>query len=245
MPRPASAAAAARRAVVAPASSTSQRPASSSPRSARVAASSPHTAPMIPSTPTACVAAYPAGVSMSGEGPNSAVRPMLVPIIATRRARSAAVGTPLKARAVAVSALGAFPQFSVPYHDAGSASVRTTPQGNEWLTELRPRFSPGKHPALWITERVGRLSPRSINEAFVSVREAAGLDDALDVHCLRHSAVTHWTEFGYPARFVQEQVGHSHAATTAIYTGVSNEFRNTLLAAALKNRLGAEWESDT
>lgn len=66
---------------------------------------------------------------MSGEGPNSAVRPMLVPIIATRRARSAAVGTPLKARAVAVSALGAFPQFSVPYHDAGSASVRTTPQG--------------------------------------------------------------------------------------------------------------------
>lgn len=116
---------------------------------------------------------------------------------------------------------------------------------DEWLTELRPRFSPGKHPALWVTERVGRLSPRSINEAFVSVREAAGLDDALDVHCLRHSAVTHWTEFGYPARFVQEQVGHSHAATTAIYTGVSNEFRNTLLAAALKSRLGAEWEGDT
>ncbi|MFE3227907.1 tyrosine-type recombinase/integrase [Nocardia sp. NPDC059228] len=111
-----------------------------------------------------------------------------------------------------------------------------------WLTDLRPRFSPGKHPALWVNERAGRLSPRSINEAFVATNRAAGLDDRLDVHCLRHSAVTHWTEFGYPPRFVQEQVGHSHAATTAIYAGVSNEYRNQLLAAALKSRLGTDWD---
>ncbi|MDX3671962.1 tyrosine-type recombinase/integrase [Streptomyces europaeiscabiei] len=86
-----------------------------------------------------------------------------------------------------------------------------------WLTEVRPQFSPGRHPALWMTERVGRLSPRSINEAFVTARQDAGLDEDLDLHCLRHSYITHLTEFGYPARFVQEQVGHSHASTTAIY----------------------------
>ncbi|WP_406238477.1 tyrosine-type recombinase/integrase [Nocardia sp. NBC_01009] len=113
---------------------------------------------------------------------------------------------------------------------------------DEWLTDLRPRFSPGKHPALWVTERRGRISPRSINEAFVAIRRDADLDEKLDVHCLRHSAVTHWTEFGYPPRFVQEQVGHAHAATTAIYTGVSNEFRNQLLLASLKSRLGDHWE---
>jgi integrase/recombinase XerC len=68
---------------------------------------------------------------------------------------------------------------------------------------IRPRFTPGRHPALWATERVGRVSPRSINEAFVTAREAAGLDEDLDLHCLRHSYITHLTEFGYPARFVQ------------------------------------------
>ncbi|PKR41429.1 hypothetical protein CWE27_31330 [Streptomyces sp. EAG2] len=35
--------------------------------------------------------------------------------------------------------------------------------------------------------------------------------------------------------------GHSHAATTAIYMGVSNEYRNQLLAASLKGRLGDDW----
>ncbi|WP_436961268.1 tyrosine-type recombinase/integrase [Streptomyces sp. SudanB182_2057] len=113
---------------------------------------------------------------------------------------------------------------------------------DEWVTEIRPHFSPGRHPALWVTERVGRLSPRSINEAFVTAREDAGLDEDFDLHCLRHSYITHLTEFGYPARFVQEQVGHSHASTTAIYMGVSNEYRNTLLEASMRNRLGNDWD---
>jgi integrase len=55
----------------------------------------------------------------------------------------------------------------------------------DWIGQMRPRFTPGSHPALWVTERVGRLSPRSINEAFVAAREHAGLDPSLDLHCLR------------------------------------------------------------
>ncbi|MDJ0346688.1 integrase, partial [Streptomyces sp. H10-C2] len=54
--------------------------------------------------------------------------------------------------------------------------------------------------------------------------------------------ITHLTEFGYPARFVQEQVGHSHASTTAVYMGVSDEYRNQLLEASLKRRLGDDWD---
>ncbi|MGW1783939.1 tyrosine-type recombinase/integrase [Streptomyces sp. NPDC002143] len=113
---------------------------------------------------------------------------------------------------------------------------------DEWVHEIRPRLSPGQHPALWVTERAGRMSPRSINEAFVTARQDAGLDEDLDLHCLRHSYITHLTEFGYPARFVQEQVGHSHASTTAIYMGVSDEYRNQLLEASLKRRLGDDWD---
>lgn len=111
-----------------------------------------------------------------------------------------------------------------------------------WLTELRPHFSPGRHPALWVTERVGRLSPRSINEAFTNARDEAGLDPTLDLHCLRYSYISHLIEFGYPPQFVQEQVGHSHGSTTAIYTAVSNDYRNTLLEAAMKKRLGGDWD---
>jgi site-specific recombinase XerD len=49
-------------------------------------------------------------------------------------------------------------------------------------------------------------------------RDAAGLDPVLDLHCLRHSFITHLIEFGYPERFAQDQAGHSYASTTAIYT---------------------------
>ncbi|WP_235835739.1 hypothetical protein [Arthrobacter terricola] len=46
--------------------------------------------------------------------------------------------------------------------------------------------------------------------------------------------MTHLIEFGYPEPFVQEQVGHSYASTTAIYTSVSNDFKNKALQSALK-----------
>jgi site-specific recombinase XerD len=92
-----------------------------------------------------------------------------------------------------------------------------------------------------VTERRGRLSTRSVNEAFAAARDAAGLDPVHDLHALRHSYVTHLIEFGYPVKFVQDQVGHRFASTTAIYTGVSNEYRNQLLETAMKQRLGDMW----
>ena len=74
----------------------------------------------------------------------------------------------------------------------------------------RVHESPGNLPALWVTERRGRLSRRAINEAFEEARNAAGLDPVLDLHCLRHSYITHLIEFGYPERFAQDQAGHSY-----------------------------------
>lgn len=106
----------------------------------------------------------------------------------------------------------------------------------QWTEEVRPLFAPGAHPALWVTERRGRLSRRAINEAFQEARGAAGLDPVLDLHCLRHSYITHLIEFGYPERFAQDQAGHSYASTIAIYTGVSDEFRNRLMAKTLRER---------
>lgn len=113
----------------------------------------------------------------------------------------------------------------------------------QWLDEVRPRFQPAGHAALWVNERHERVSWRSLNDAFVAAREAAGLDPALDLHCLRHSYVTHLIEFGYPERFVQEQAGHAYASTTALYAGVSDEYRNRLLTRALQTRGPNLWEA--
>jgi site-specific recombinase XerD len=104
----------------------------------------------------------------------------------------------------------------------------------QWVGEIRPAFGPGQHQGLWVTERAGRLSPRAINQAFEAARSEAGLPERLDLHCLRHSYITHLVEFDYPERFVQDQVGHAYASTTAIYTGVSDEYRNRLLRRSLE-----------
>ena len=103
----------------------------------------------------------------------------------------------------------------------------------QWVEQARPLFAAADHPALWVTERLTRVSLRSFDQRFAAVRAEIGLDPALSLHCLRHSYVTHLVEYGYPERFVQEQVGHAYASTTAIYASVSNDFKNKTLQAAL------------
>ncbi len=112
----------------------------------------------------------------------------------------------------------------------------------DYLHEVRPLLAPGKHPAVWVTERCGRVSLRGLNRAFDEARDLAGLPAELDLHALRHSYVTHLVEFDYPERFVQDQVGHAYASTTALYTGVSDEYRNRLLERSLRARHGDLWE---
>lgn len=94
-------------------------------------------------------------------------------------------------------------------------------------------FAAGDQPALWVTERLSRVALRYLDQRFAQLREEVGLEPDLTLHCLRHSYVTHLVEFGYPERFVQEQVGHAYASTTTIYTSVSNDFKNKTLQAAL------------
>lgn len=43
-------------------------------------------------------------------------------------------------------------------------------------------------------------------------------------------------------KIIQDQVGHRYASTTAIYTGVSLEFRNRLLTQSLRTRHPELWE---
>jgi integrase/recombinase XerC len=103
----------------------------------------------------------------------------------------------------------------------------------DYVENIRPRFGCAGHPALWVTERGGRIKPAEINSRFESYRDALKLPKALSPHSLRHAHVTHLTENGVDRRFIQCQVGHEADSSTAIYTHVSDDFMNTALRRAL------------
>jgi site-specific recombinase XerD len=108
----------------------------------------------------------------------------------------------------------------------------------DYVENVRPRFGPADHPALWVTERGGRVKPVEINARFAAYRDALDLPRILTPHSLRHSYVTHLTEDGVDRRFIQEQVGHRCDTSTAIYTHVSGDFMNSALRRALAPALG-------
>jgi site-specific recombinase XerD len=93
--------------------------------------------------------------------------------------------------------------------------------------------------ALWPTERADRVGLSPINHRFAAYRAELGLPAGLDFHSLRRSYVTHLIEDGWDALFVQQQAGHEHASTTAIYTCVSSDFRTRTLRSALDDPLTA------
>ncbi|MGX7829054.1 tyrosine-type recombinase/integrase [Actinokineospora sp. 24-640] len=111
----------------------------------------------------------------------------------------------------------------------------------QWIDEFRPLFdrAPTGRGPLWPSERAERIALARINARFADYRDALDLPQELSLHCLRHSYVTHLIEGGFDPLFVQQQVGHSHAATTALYTSVSSDFRNRTLQAALDHTLSA------
>jgi hypothetical protein len=57
----------------------------------------------------------------------------------------------------------------------------------------------------------------------------------------RTSAAYHASEL----KITQRQAGHAVASTTAIYTGVSDEYRTRLLKSALTGRYPGLWEDAT
>ncbi|RYE39902.1 MAG: site-specific integrase [Hyphomicrobiales bacterium] len=112
----------------------------------------------------------------------------------------------------------------------------------DYVVNIRPRFVDRSDGALFVTERGGRLQPREIDARFAEYRDALGLSQVLVPHCLRHSYVTHLIEDGADPKFVQEQVGHRFASTTALYTAVSGDFMNTMMRRALDRAFSIDEE---
>lgn len=108
----------------------------------------------------------------------------------------------------------------------------------QYVTDIRPKFNAGNHPALFPTERRGYLDGDNFTHWFQESLKNAELPEELTLHCLRHSYATHLAEFGYDPLFIQSQLGHSYQSTTSIYTHVSNDFKNLQVRQALADLYG-------
>ncbi len=108
----------------------------------------------------------------------------------------------------------------------------------EWVEDIRSGLDTGLSTALWPSERSVRVGEHRFNEHFAHLRAQLELPAGLGLHGLRHSYVTHLIEDGWDALFVQQQVGHEYASTTATYTSVSSDYRTRVVREALDRIAG-------
>lgn len=89
---------------------------------------------------------------------------------------------------------------------------------NEWL-KVRGVWLAGKDSsALFVSQRLSRLSPRSIQKRLEYWGKFVGINGRLHPHKFRHSCATHLLESSSDLRAVQELLGHADLSTTQIYT---------------------------
>jgi len=86
-----------------------------------------------------------------------------------------------------------------------------------WLA-VRGQYTGEAEPAVFVSQRGGRLSRRSIQDRLARWGLRTGADQRLHPHLLRHSFASHMLESSGDLRAVQELLGHADIATTQVYT---------------------------
>ena len=108
---------------------------------------------------------------------------------------------------------------------------RLAPLGSHAVDALRAYLSDGERPrplaaasqAVFLNQKGGRLTTRSLGRIVDQAVLRAGLKRRATPHTLRHSFATHLLDRGADLRAVQELLGHANLVTTQVYTHVSVE----------------------
>jgi len=108
---------------------------------------------------------------------------------------------------------------------------RLVPVGRQAVDALRRYLARGR-PALvgareeariFVNQRGGGLTRQGLYKIVQRHAKAAGLEDKMSPHTLRHTFATHLLAGGCDLRSLQEMLGHADIATTQVYTHLSAE----------------------
>ena len=104
----------------------------------------------------------------------------------------------------------------IPLHDICVDTLR------RYLSVARPELIGDKAgDSLFVSNRGNPMSADAIRKMFKATVRAAGLDDRLSPHDMRHTFATDLLDGEADLRSVQEMLGHSRLSTTQIYTHLS------------------------
>ena len=98
-----------------------------------------------------------------------------------------------------------------------------------YLDHGRPKLvKPGTKSHIFLTVRGRPLTRERVRQILQERARAAGIDQHVFPHILRHSFATHLLENGADLRIIQEMLGHSDIATTQIYTHLEQQRLNSI-----------------
>lgn len=92
-----------------------------------------------------------------------------------------------------------------------------------YLAEVRPVWLRDDCPALFLNQKGGRLTVRSVQRMIRDYAERQGVARHITPHTFRHSFATALYEAGMDLKAIQELLGHESLSTTQIYTHVSKD----------------------